>query len=190
MAVFWVVALCSLVEVVLMMEAARTSETLVNFYQTTRCYNPEDSHLGACTVYCCVPQEKKSCLFHLTTVSQLRRLCIISWHDCKNVEQSICAHLLEGQGKLPQISLTVACLLWFKTRASQIWCWSHNDCTSLLDLMMESLSLHMSLASMFIYCKYIKMYIFFLVFVYKYAILKNVSNNIVHPNLFWPCVVT
>jgi hypothetical protein len=29
----------------LMMEAARTSETSVNFYQTTRCNNPEDSHL-------------------------------------------------------------------------------------------------------------------------------------------------
>jgi hypothetical protein len=29
----------------LMMEAARTSETLVNFYQTARRYNPEDSHL-------------------------------------------------------------------------------------------------------------------------------------------------
>jgi hypothetical protein len=28
-----------------MMEAARTSETLVNFYQTTRRCNPEDSHL-------------------------------------------------------------------------------------------------------------------------------------------------
>jgi hypothetical protein len=28
-----------------MMEAARTSATLVNFYQTTQCYNPEDSHL-------------------------------------------------------------------------------------------------------------------------------------------------
>jgi hypothetical protein len=27
------------------MEAASTSETLVNFYQTTRRYNPEDSHL-------------------------------------------------------------------------------------------------------------------------------------------------
>jgi hypothetical protein len=39
--VFWVVAPCSL----LMMAAARTSETLVNFYQTTWCYNPEDSHL-------------------------------------------------------------------------------------------------------------------------------------------------
>jgi hypothetical protein len=27
-----------------MMEAARNSETLVNFYQTARRYNPEDSH--------------------------------------------------------------------------------------------------------------------------------------------------
>jgi hypothetical protein len=49
MAVFWVVAPCSLVEVsiaiALMMEAARISETLVNFYQNTRRYSPEDSRL-------------------------------------------------------------------------------------------------------------------------------------------------
>jgi hypothetical protein len=31
--------------ITLMMEATKTSETLVNFYQTTRRYNPEDSHL-------------------------------------------------------------------------------------------------------------------------------------------------
>jgi hypothetical protein len=31
--------------IALMMKAARTSETLVNSYQTTRCYNPEDSNL-------------------------------------------------------------------------------------------------------------------------------------------------
>jgi hypothetical protein len=31
--------------IALMMEAATTSETSVNFYQTTRPYNPEDSHL-------------------------------------------------------------------------------------------------------------------------------------------------
>jgi hypothetical protein len=29
----------------MMMEAARTSETLVKLYQTTWYYNPEDSHL-------------------------------------------------------------------------------------------------------------------------------------------------
>jgi hypothetical protein len=34
-----------------MMEAARTSETLVNFYQTTRRYNPEDSHLRNFTCF-------------------------------------------------------------------------------------------------------------------------------------------
>jgi hypothetical protein len=56
MAVFWVVASCSLVKIyrrfrdpasiiALMMEAARTSETLEKFHQTTRRYNPEDSHL-------------------------------------------------------------------------------------------------------------------------------------------------
>jgi hypothetical protein len=34
-----------ILSIALMMEAARTSETLANFYQTTRRYNPEDSHL-------------------------------------------------------------------------------------------------------------------------------------------------
>jgi hypothetical protein len=55
MTVFWVVALCSLVEVyqyglliALMMEVRSTSETLVNFYQTTWHYNPEDNHLHTC----------------------------------------------------------------------------------------------------------------------------------------------
>jgi hypothetical protein len=58
-AVFWIVAPCSLVEVcrrfrgvcclirpiTVVMEAADTSETSVNFYRTTRRNNPEDSHL-------------------------------------------------------------------------------------------------------------------------------------------------
>jgi hypothetical protein len=49
MAVFYVLAPCSLVWVLiaLMRDAARSSEPLVNFYQTTRRYNPEDSHLRA-----------------------------------------------------------------------------------------------------------------------------------------------
>jgi hypothetical protein len=47
MAVFWVAALCSLVEALidLMMEAASTSERSVNFYQITLRYNSADSHL-------------------------------------------------------------------------------------------------------------------------------------------------
>jgi hypothetical protein len=70
MAVFWVVAPCSLVEVyqriALMMEATRTSETLVNFYQTTRRFNPEDSHLrthrreNLKSYYVCIMVSKKS----------------------------------------------------------------------------------------------------------------------------------
>jgi hypothetical protein len=46
MAVFWVDAPCSLVGLIaLMMEAARTSETSANFYQTTLRNNSENSHL-------------------------------------------------------------------------------------------------------------------------------------------------
>jgi hypothetical protein len=37
--------------IALVMEAARTSETWINFYQTTRRYNPEDSHLHIENVY-------------------------------------------------------------------------------------------------------------------------------------------
>jgi hypothetical protein len=52
MAFFWIVEPCSLAEVyrrfrstiTLMMEAASTSETSVNFYQTARRNNPEGSH--------------------------------------------------------------------------------------------------------------------------------------------------
>jgi hypothetical protein len=40
MAVFWVVAMT----IALMMEAVKTSETLVNSYQSTRRYNQVDSH--------------------------------------------------------------------------------------------------------------------------------------------------
>jgi hypothetical protein len=49
MAVLWVVAQCirhlAVRIIALMMEAVETSETLVNSYQTTRRYNPEDSHV-------------------------------------------------------------------------------------------------------------------------------------------------
>jgi hypothetical protein len=51
MAVFWIVAIA------LMMEAASTSETSVNFYQTTRRYNPEDSHLDNFVVNTVIDKE-------------------------------------------------------------------------------------------------------------------------------------
>jgi hypothetical protein len=44
--------------IALMMEAARTYETSVNFYQTTRRYNPEDdSHLRTHMCVCLFRQQ-------------------------------------------------------------------------------------------------------------------------------------
>jgi hypothetical protein len=51
-----------------MLEAARTSETLVNFYQTTRRYNPEDSHL-----------RKLELLNYLLSVVLSPRICVLDW---------------------------------------------------------------------------------------------------------------
>jgi hypothetical protein len=48
------------------MEAARSSETLVNFYQTTRRYNPEDSHLRTNR-----RENLKSCRWNLCAVSKV-----------------------------------------------------------------------------------------------------------------------
>jgi hypothetical protein len=45
MTALWDIAPCSLVEVDLMMEAVITSETSVNFYETTRRNIPQDCHL-------------------------------------------------------------------------------------------------------------------------------------------------
>jgi hypothetical protein len=59
MAVFWVVAPI----IALMMETARSSETLVNFYQTTRRYNPEDSHLCASGI-CPTGTNRESTFLH------------------------------------------------------------------------------------------------------------------------------
>jgi hypothetical protein len=49
--VFWDVAPYSLVEITLMMEAVITSETSVNFYETTLRSIPEDSRLHVDQIY-------------------------------------------------------------------------------------------------------------------------------------------
>jgi hypothetical protein len=67
MAVFRVVVPCSLAEfylsfrgaIALMMVAASTSETSINFYQTTWHNNPEDSHLHSGST------RRKKCALHL-----------------------------------------------------------------------------------------------------------------------------
>jgi hypothetical protein len=57
----------------LMLEAARISETLVNFYQTTRRYNPEDSHLRAHR-----PENLKSNLLSICS-ELLEYLLLLRW---------------------------------------------------------------------------------------------------------------
>jgi hypothetical protein len=69
MAVFWVVAPYKLIA--LMMKAIQTSETLVNSYQSTRHYNPEDSHL-----YSHRRENLKS--YNLTFVSVLKKMYFLS----------------------------------------------------------------------------------------------------------------
>jgi hypothetical protein len=55
MTVFWVAAQCNLVKFTYVSEVfaaslirALTPKTMVNSYQTTQHYNPEDSHLHTC----------------------------------------------------------------------------------------------------------------------------------------------
>jgi hypothetical protein len=49
--------------IALMTEAARTSETLVNFYQTTRRYNPEDGQLHLSIILPSTAKSPKLSLF-------------------------------------------------------------------------------------------------------------------------------
>jgi hypothetical protein len=48
MDVFWEIAVCSLVDSALIMEAVSFSETSVSIYQTTCCHIPEDNHVHTC----------------------------------------------------------------------------------------------------------------------------------------------
>jgi hypothetical protein len=74
-----------------MMEAARTSETLVNFYQTTRRYNPEDRHLrnnssSLLTVQPCLGLDllhrflSSAFVFHPRILRSLRSFSALSSH--------------------------------------------------------------------------------------------------------------
>jgi hypothetical protein len=84
MAVFWVVAPCSLVEVYQHFRGPccsiiRASETLVNFYQTTWRYNPEDSRLRL--LPCSQIQLLDAVLrFHVFTSISCRSFLILSSH--------------------------------------------------------------------------------------------------------------
>jgi hypothetical protein len=72
--------------IALMMEAARTSETLVNFYQTTRRYNPGDSHL-----HTQLRENLKSYLW-----SMLNGRPVLYAQNCagaKNLKTTLCMHI-------------------------------------------------------------------------------------------------
>jgi hypothetical protein len=55
--------------IALIMEAARSSETLVNFYQTTRRYSPEDSHLRSNRRENLKSYIKFTCIFYMLNLS-------------------------------------------------------------------------------------------------------------------------
>jgi hypothetical protein len=70
-----------------MIEAARSSETLVNFYQTTRRYNPEDSYLQ---LYSVLRQRINVMRFHAFTAVKMRIVvfCEYSWIRMEAIRSS------------------------------------------------------------------------------------------------------
>jgi hypothetical protein len=75
--------------IALMMEAARTSETLVNFYQTTRCYNPEDSNLlnlKVAQLLYSVRKDNGHMLRKLSVKKYMAAACLGTFFDLYNTE--------------------------------------------------------------------------------------------------------
>jgi hypothetical protein len=100
MAVCWFVAPCSLEEVyrrfgaiALMMEAANTSETLENFYQTVRHNNPEDSHLQTLRrenmKYQIIERSTKPTVFYWKGCAAYTALFCVWWRECYVISQHV-----------------------------------------------------------------------------------------------------
>jgi hypothetical protein len=92
--------------VALMMEAASTSETLVNFYQTTRCDNPEDSHLHTTRIHGATTQKTAIFILPEYTVRQPRRQPSSYYQTtrCDNPEDSH-LHTTRIQGATTQTTI-------------------------------------------------------------------------------------
>jgi hypothetical protein len=82
MAVFWVVAPCSLVEVYWRCRGS------VNFCQTTRCKNPEDRHLHRISLLSRTKLERKCSENSSKTLSQTFRSSFVTSKDYAGSEQS------------------------------------------------------------------------------------------------------
>jgi hypothetical protein len=59
------------ITIALMMEAVRTSESSVNFYETTRRHVPEGYHLYACHRENLKSHNFHCCLFNMLTIAQI-----------------------------------------------------------------------------------------------------------------------
>jgi hypothetical protein len=88
------------------MGAARTSETLVNFSQTTRCYNPEDSHLEAMVV-CMVGYGR----VHIWRESRVRQwVCVCAFgRNQASVAVKMFSHLMYFIKKFYRCTFNVIC---------------------------------------------------------------------------------
>jgi hypothetical protein len=99
------------------MEAARTSETLVNFYQTTRRYNPEDSHLRSHR-----RENLKSYILALDW-RQLTEWCekVTTWRDLSGLlykhSDVVCLLI---QSSCIELQLSINILIWV------VWLFDHS----------------------------------------------------------------
>jgi hypothetical protein len=85
------------------MYAASTSETSINFYQTTWCNNPEDSHLHTCC-HENVKSHSLSKMLDINMAHHSKDITALSCHESSNIFSNVVTHITRLSHNLAPVS--------------------------------------------------------------------------------------